>query len=148
NEVSPGFFRTMGIPLITGREFTRADAKSTSKVAIVNEAFARKFNLGRDVVGRHIGAGEGANSKLDIEIVGLVQDAKYSEVNQAPPPQYFRPIRQGDAPALGSVAYYARTSLDPATLLVAIPRMVAALDPNLPVEDLRSMPEQVRQNTF
>ncbi|HZW74981.1 MAG TPA: FtsX-like permease family protein, partial [Caldimonas sp.] len=75
NEVSPGFFRTMGIPLIAGREFTRADAKATSKVTIVNEAFARKFNLGRDVVGRHIGAGEGANSKLDIEIVGLVQDA-------------------------------------------------------------------------
>ena len=63
-------------------------------------------------------------------------------------PLYFRPVRQGDAPTVGSVHYYVRTTLDPATLLAAVPRAVAARDPNLPVEELRTMPEQIRQNTF
>jgi len=149
NEISPGFFQTLGIPLIAGREFTRADAKDGAKVAIVNEAFAKKFNLGRDAVGRHMGAdGRSGNQGLDIEIVGLVQNTKYSEVKQEPGPLYFRPLRQGDAPNVGSIHYYVRTTLDPAGLLAAVPRAVAARDPNLPVEELRTMPEQIRQNTF
>ena len=148
NEVSPGFFHTLSIPLLAGREFTRADAKDAAKVAIVNEAFAKKFNLGRGAVGRHMGADGPANRPLDIEIVGLVQNTKYSEVKQEPRPLYFRPIRQGDAPTVGSIHYYVRTTLDPPTLLAAVPRAVAARDPNLPVEELRTMPEQIRQNTF
>ncbi len=78
NRISPGFFRTLGIPLLSGRDFTRADAVGAPKVVIVNEAFARKFNLGRGAVGKRMCASLGR--KLDIEIVGLVQDAKYSEV--------------------------------------------------------------------
>ena len=77
------------------------------KVAIVNEAFAKKFNLGRDAVGKHIGDG-GANEKLDMEIVGFVQNAKYSDVKREIPPQFFRPSRQDDAS--GSITFYARTS--------------------------------------
>jgi putative ABC transport system permease protein len=58
----------------------------------VNQAFARKFNLGRDAVGKHIGNRRGP---LDTEIVGLVQDAKYSEVKQTIPSVFYRPYRQG-----------------------------------------------------
>jgi hypothetical protein len=76
NEIGPGYFRTLGIRLLSGREFTRADALGTPKVAIVNEAFAKKFNLGRQAVGKHMRPGRG--TPLDIEIVGLVQNAKYS----------------------------------------------------------------------
>ena len=149
NEISPGFFETLGIPLIAGREFTRADAKDAATVAIVNEAFAKKFNLGREAVGKHMGVdGRAGSSKLNIEIVGLVQNTKYSEVKQAPQPLYFRPVRQGETPNVGSIHYYVRTTLDPTTLLAAVPRAVAARDPNLPVEELRTMPEQIRQNTF
>ena len=60
------------MPLIAGREFTRADWLKAAKVAIVNETFAKKFNLGRDAVGKRIGHG-GRAGELDIEIVGLVQ---------------------------------------------------------------------------
>ena len=150
NEVSPGFFRTMGMPLIAGREFTRADAgKDAPKVTIVNEAFAKKFNLGRDVVGKHIGAGgDPQTQKLDMEIVGFVQDAKYSDVKREIPPQYFRPTRQGDAGDVGSLAFYVRVNGDPHQYMSTIPKIVAQLDPNLPIEDLRTMPEQIRQNTF
>src|SRR5436190_14531051 len=79
NEISPSYFRTLGVPLLAGREFTAADSETASKVAIVNEAFAKKFNLGRDAIGKHMSRGA---AKLDIEIVGVVQNAKYSEVKQ------------------------------------------------------------------
>jgi predicted permease len=144
NEVGAGYFRTMGVPLVAGREFTTADALGKAKVAIVNEAFAKKFNLGRNVVGRHIGEDNGPSAKLDIEIVGFVRDAKYSEVKGTVPPLYFRPYRQDDG--LGSMTYYVRTSVEPGALIGMLPRAVARLDPNLPLEDVRTMPQQVAQN--
>ena len=147
NEVGTDYFRTFGIPLIAGREFTRADVKGAPKVAIVNEAFAKKFNLGRDVVGKHIG-NRGSNPTLDTEIVGFVQNAKYSEVKDTIPPLYFRPYRQGDTPQIGGITFYVKTAGDPHALLAMVPKVVARLDPNLPVQDLRTMPQQVRENVF
>lgn len=135
----------MGIPLMTGREFTRADAFGAPKVAIVNQAFAKKFNLGDNPLGKHFGLGGGPNTKLDIEIVGMVKDAKYSEVKREIQPVFFTPYRQDKE--IGSITFYARTRLAEAELLQAIPRIVGRLDPNLPVEDLRTMATQVRQNT-
>jgi predicted permease len=146
NEVGPDYFRTLGIPLIAGREFTRADAAGAPKVAIVNEAFAKKFNLGRDVLGKHLG--DRGGGKLDTEIVGLAQNAKYSEVKPEIPPLFFRPYRQGDAARGGSISFYVRTGGDPEAFLANIPKIVARLDPNLPVEDLRTMPQQIRENVF
>ena len=143
NEIGPSYFRTLGIPLIAGREFTRSDAASTSKVAIVNEAFARKFNLGRDAVGKRIGARSGP---LDTEIVGFVPNTKYSQVKQEVPPQFFRPYRQDDE--VGFLNFYIRTSRYPEQFLPNILKVVARLDPNLPVENLRTMPQQVRENVF
>jgi predicted permease len=144
NEIGPGYFRTLGIPLLSGREFTTADALGGPKVAIVNEAFAKKFNLGRDAVGKRMATG--GTGDLDTEIVGLVQNAKYSEVKQQVPPMFVRPYRQ-DAD-IGSINFYMRTSLDPGRLVGTIPAVVARLDPNLPVENLKTMPEQVRENVF
>jgi predicted permease len=146
NEIGPGFFRTLGIPLIAGRELTAADAAGAPKVAIVNEAFARKFGLGRDAVGRRISPGIGDAVKLDIEIVGLVADAKYSEVKDQAPPQFFTPYRQDDA--LGSLTFYVRTVRTPEQALAAARAVVRRLDPNLPVERLQTMDAQVRENVF
>jgi putative ABC transport system permease protein len=144
NEIGPGYFRTLGVPLISGREFTRADTFGAPKVAIVNEAFAKKFNLGRDAVGKRIGD---RGKTPDTEIVGLVQNAKYSEVKRDVPPLFFRPYRQNEH-LFGFTTFYVRTSVDPESFLANIPKLVATLDPNLPVEDLRTLPQQVRQNVF
>ena len=114
NEVGPGYFRTLGVPLMSGREFTPADALKAPKVVIVNEEFVKKFNLGREAVGKMIGSGEGNHSKLDTQIVGVVQNAKYSEVKQKIPPLFYRPYRQDDQ--LGSAAVYVRAAGDPAQL--------------------------------
>jgi predicted permease len=141
NEVGPGYFQTVGMTLLSGREFTRADTERAPKVAIVNQAFAKKFNLLPNPVGKHIG-----RKALDTEIVGFVRDAGYSNVKAAPPPQYFRPYLQGDTIDVGSLTFYARTAQDPGDVIANIPKVVSAIDPNLPLQDLRTMPEQIRQN--
>jgi predicted permease len=145
NWVGPNYFRTAGIRLLAGREFTRNDAAKTAKVAVVNAAFARKFNLGGEAVGKYMRE-SGSTGPLDVQIVGLIEDAKYSQVKDVVPPQYFRPYRQMSATR--GMAFYVRTSADPVALLAAVPALVARLDPNLPIDDARTMPQQIRENVF
>jgi predicted permease len=144
NEINPGYFRTLGVPLMAGREFAPSDVEKSPKVAIVNEAFTKKFNLGRDAVGKHMA--QGNKGPLDIEIVAVVQNAKYSDVKDEVPPLFFRPYLQSER--VGAMTFYVRTAGDPSQLLRAIPGVIARLDPNLPVEDLKTMPQQVRENVF
>jgi len=143
NGVGPGYFRTMGIPLMAGREFTRADAFGAPKVGIVNQALARKFNLGDNPIGKRFGLG-GPDAKPDIEIVGLVQDAKYSDVKREVPPQYFLPYRQQER--LGFGYFYVRTATPPAPMLATIPAIIRTLDAGLPVSDVKTMETQIREN--
>jgi predicted permease len=145
NEVGPGYFGAMGAQLLAGREFTASDLAGTSKVAIVNEAFARKFNLGRDPVGKLM-ARDGNNQPLDMEIVGFVRDGKYSEVKQVVPPLFFTPYRQDST--IGAIQFYVRTANDPASVIRTIPDVIKRLDANLPVNDLKTLPQQVRENVF
>jgi predicted permease len=144
NEISVGYFHTMGIPLLAGREFEVGDVSGSPRVALVNQAFAKKFNLGNDVVGKFMSSG--GDEKLDVQIVGLVEDAKYSEVKQVIPPQFFYPYRQDST--VGSMNFYVRTSLDPSRLLRTLPAVLAKLDPNLPLENLKTLPQQVKENVF
>jgi predicted permease len=145
NLIGPQYFQTLGMTMIAGREFTRGDVLAQPRVAIVNEAFAKKFNLGRDAIGKHM-SDQGFDGKKDIEIVGLVQNAKYSDVKREIPPQFFRPYRQ-DKNA-GFITFYVRTAADPLPFMTNIPKAIARLDAQLPVEDLRTLPEQVKQNVF
>jgi predicted permease len=142
NEVGPGYFQTLGIRVLAGREFTRSDAIGARKVTIVNEAFARKFNLGSDVIGKHMGRGEG--NDMPMEIVGLVRDAKYNDVKREMPPIFVTPYRQDDE--VGFSNFYVRTTLDEDQLLAVIPGVLKRLDPNLPVDDLKTMTTQVNEN--
>ncbi|MFA5908801.1 MAG: ABC transporter permease [Vicinamibacterales bacterium] len=145
NAVGPGFFQTMGMPLIAGRDFTLADAAGAPKVAIVNQAFLRKFNLPDNAVGKRIAIG-GQATALDTEIVGIVRDAKYSDVKRVVPAQHFRPYRQEER--LGFAYFYVRTALPPEQLLSSIPALMKQLDPNLPIENLKTMAMQVQENVF
>jgi ABC-type antimicrobial peptide transport system permease subunit len=114
----------------------------------VNQTFAKKFGLGNDAVGKLMGwaPGEGYRSTLDTTIVGVVADAKYSEVKQKVPPQFFVPYRQDKEP--GALHVYVRTSGDIAQTASAIAAVVKRLDPNLPIEELETLPDQVRNNTY
>jgi len=147
NAIGTGYFRLLGVPLISGREFTSSDTLGAPKVAIVNEQFAKKFNLGRDAVGKRMRLNRQSGSKdLDIEIVGLVPNIKYSEVKQQLPEVFYLPYRQNEG--LGFLTFYARTSLDPQQLLSTVIPAIARIDPNLPVSNLRTMSQQVRENVF
>ena len=145
NEIGPGYFPTLGIPLLAGRDFTRADALTAPPVAIVNEAFVKKFNLGRDAVGKRM-SNKGSNSPLTMEIVGVVKNAKYSDVKREIPPLFFIPYRQDDT--VGAINFYVRTAGEPGPFVANIPKVITRLDANLPVVDLRTLPQQVRENVF
>ncbi len=145
NRVGPGYFRTVGTPLLAGREFTEADRAGAPKVTIVNEAFVRRFGLGRDAVGKRIGVGGRENGPPDREIVGVVRDAKYSGVRDAARPVAYRPAREDTAAT--SAVFYLRTARDPDAVLRAAPAVVRRLDPDLPVEQLTTLPAQAREST-
>ncbi|MBR9988602.1 MAG: ABC transporter permease, partial [Gemmatimonadetes bacterium] len=144
NMIGPAYFATLGVPILAGREFTASDNESGADVVVVNEAFVEKFNLGRDAVGRRMASG--GNDELNMEIVGLVKNAKYSQVKDDVPPLFFTPWRQVES--VGGLAFYVRTGIDRNQIMRAVPPLVARLDPNLPVQDLKSMPQQVRENVF
>jgi ABC-type antimicrobial peptide transport system permease subunit len=103
----------------------------------------RKFGLGRDAVGKHM---SDRSDSLDIEIVGLVKDAKYSDVKRPVPPVFFLPYRQDET--LGSLQFYVRTSGNVEPVLRSIPTVMKKLDATLPVENLKTLEQQVRENVF
>lgn len=143
NAVGPGYFSTLGVPLLAGREFTDADDADAQPVAIVNEAFTRRFGLdGREAVGRRMGTGE----ELDMEIVGVVRNTRYNDVKGEMPPLYHVPYDQ-NAQTEG-LTFYVRTSVEPGQVMRQIPEVVGRIDPDLPVEELRTLEQQVRENVF
>jgi predicted permease len=142
NHVGSGFFRTLGISLMAGREFAASDAPNAPRVAVVNEAFARKFSPNSSIVGKRMQLGRGG--KNDIEIVGVARDSGYSNVKQAIPPVFYRPYRQD--PEFGAGSFYVATALSPETLVPQVRKAVAELDPNLPLADLKTLEAQVQEN--
>ncbi len=135
--VGADYFRTLAIPLISGREFTVSDAGSTPKVAIVNEEFVRKFNLGTDATGKRIGIFGGP---LDTEIIAVARNARYSELRGEIQPEFFLPYRQRSE--ISGNTFFVRTSGNPERILAAIPPLLARIDSNVPVDGLRTMSEQ------
>ncbi len=145
NAVSTRFFHTLAIPLIAGRDFTAADTVDTPRVTIVNQAFLRRFKLGDDALGKHIGNGN-PKEPPDMEIVGIVGDAKYAQVRDAAPPQFFVPRQQ--SAFLDQMTFYVRAAVPPEALLTLVPRVVTGLDPELPVDKPTTMRQVIDENVF
>jgi putative ABC transport system permease protein len=146
NFVGTGFLQTLGIQLLSGRDFSDADREGRPGVAIVNREFARRYRLGDDAVGKRIGLRDGpGDDTLDIEIVGLIADTAYSNAKQPPSPQIIVPRRQ--ARATGFATFYVRTTQSPGDAFRTVRNVVAALDPNLPATGLRTVEQQVEENT-
>jgi predicted permease len=144
NQVGPGFFGKMGIPLIAGREFTEADTAASGKVAIINQQFARHFFGNRNPVGLKYSEGVGPNMKPDVEIIGVVKDTHYAGVKQKPPRLDYRPWRQDKR--IGSLSFYVHTALPVNSIIPQVRHTMASLDRNLPLEQLRTLDEQVQRN--
>lgn len=143
NGVAPNFFATMEIPLLRGRSFTAQDDERAPGVAIVTDAFARRYFADDNPVGRHVRFGSNPNSPAsDVEIVGVTRDVKYTTVREAQPITIYVP-----APQMldGTASYYVRTAGDPAAIGSAIRAAVREIDPMLPVIDFRTQAQQIER---
>ena len=128
--VSPGYFRTLGVPLLRGRDFTKQDAQDR-KAIIINEAMARRFWPGRDPLGQQINLFGTVR-----EIAGIVKDVKYSSADKGADPALYQPVN------LWFMNLVVRTSVEPAGLIAAVRNEVQAIDKNLPVANVATM-EQI-----
>ena len=141
---SPGFFQTLQIPLVAGRDFRLADDAKAPKVGIVNQKFARKYFANVNPVGRHVGFGIDPGTKLDIEIVGVVGDTKYENMREEVPYELYVPYTQ-QAFVVGMVAYV-RAAADPAGLMPVLRKVVTELDPGVPLYQMRTLDQQVENS--
>jgi predicted permease len=139
NEVGDNYFVTMGIPLVAGREFTRADDEKAALVALVNETMAQRYWQGRSPLGQRLQL-----KGRWMQVVGIAKDSKYSSVREKPTPFFFVPLRQNSL--RGSVLNI-RTPLAPQTMATAIAREVHALDSNLAPYEVITMQEQLDRST-
>jgi predicted permease len=144
NVIGEGFFDAVGIPVLAGRAFTESDTAGAPQVAMVNESFARKFNVGRDV-GKRLGFG--ATTDYGVEIVGVVADSKLGALKRSVPPTVYLPRRQW-AGQIFSMFYYVRAGVDPDVLLAQLPRVVAEIDPEVPLTNLQTMTTEVNTNVY
>ncbi|MBS1788099.1 MAG: ABC transporter permease [Acidobacteria bacterium] len=141
NGLAPNFLAAMEIPLLLGRGFTDHDAATGPKVAIVNQAFARKIFRDETAIGRRISFSNApATSMTEIEIVGITRDAKYTGLREDAPPTIYVPATQMPE---GVANYCVRTTGNPTLLFSAIRAAVRELDPSLPVLNLRTQEEQI-----
>jgi len=138
NALSPGYFATMQIPVLEGRDFTVMDVKENPRVAIVNRRFATHFFGDRSAVGRHLGQGIGPQPALDIEIIGVVDDSLYEGPREGVRRQVF-------IPAWGrtEAAFYVRTTMSSAAAFGLVRREVQRLDSSLPIFETKTLQSQL-----
>jgi predicted permease len=138
NALSPGYFETMGIPFIEGRDFNRLDAKERASVAIVNRRFAEHFFPGKSAVGKHVGFGTGPRAKLDIEIIGVVADSLYEGPREGVHRQVFIPNW-----GKNSAAFYVRTVAASSSAYSLVRNEVKKLDASMPVYEMKTLEAQL-----
>jgi putative ABC transport system permease protein len=143
--VSGGYFSTVGIPLIAGREFTDADNAKTPKVCIINAKLAQQFFAGRNPLGLHIEHGVGANH-LDMEIVGVVANSKWDSARSDVVP--FMYVAYSQVANLSPLTFYVRTERDPAQMAASLHSAIAHLDPSLPINNMRTVNAQLSDLMF
>src|SRR4029077_19317121 len=140
--VSPGYFETMKIPVVEGRDFDLRDNATSLKVMIVNQEFVRRFLTNRSVIGRRVhGWGEW------FTIVGVAKDSKYHRVTESPQPYFYIPIRQIFRPEYG-LTFDVRTSGSVNEAIAGLRREAAAIDPALTIFDAEPMTEYVAASLF
>ena len=146
NRVGPDYFATMSIPLLSGREFAIGDGAGSPKVAIINEAMARRYFANRNPIGSHFAFGAGNLIRPDIEIVGVVRDSKHATVREEKRPFAYLPYAQETD--LGGITFYARTDQDVASIAPSLRREVERRDNNLPIYNLKTLRQQADESLF
>jgi putative ABC transport system permease protein len=139
NQVGPGYFATLGILLISGREFTRADNETAAPVAIVNETMAAHYWPGRNPIGERLQVKD-----RWLQVIGVARNSKYRSMRELPEPFFYVPLRQNFS--VGA-ALNIRTQLRSETMATALARELHAMDPNLALYETISLQEQLDRAT-
>ena len=145
NSVGYGFFHTMGIPIVAGRDFNENDTAAAPKVGILSESLARKAFPGQNPIGKHFLAhfhpSEGKPGDL-IEVVGICGDTRYWSLKQDPVGMFYQPYQQTENLDFGAT-YEVRTSLNPAAIAPSLRKAVQSIDADLPLQEIRTQQEQI-----
>jgi predicted permease len=138
NAVGPGYFATIGAPLVRGREFTRADREGAPYVAVVNEQMAKKFWPGRDPIGQRFKAG--ALDDKETEVVGVVRDSVYRDLRETKQEILYVPLLEGD---FGSATLHVRFTGDPAAVFNELRTEARAVDRAVPLYGMKTLETQI-----
>ena len=151
NSISPGYFATLGVPILAGRDFTPKDtqtvqhgktASQTQPAAVlINEKFAKRFFGNRNPIGRRVGFGIDPGTKTDMEIVGVFKDIKYTNLRDEIPIQMCTPYMASRF--VGGMTVYVRTTMDPNQFFSTVRARVRQLDSNLPMYAMRTLDAQI-----
>jgi predicted permease len=137
----PGFFRTLKIPLVAGRDFTDRDVAGAPKVAIVNQKFVKKYLGNASALGRHFGMGIDPGTKLDIEIVGVAGNTKYENMREEIPEEMYIPYAQKNSS--NSVTMYVRARGGAENIFNELRAAVRGVDADVPVYGMRTLEDQM-----
>jgi predicted permease len=141
NEVGPDYFKTLETPILAGRDFTAGDRASAPKVALINEAMAHRYFGDTNPMGRHLTVPDWNGDPSWKEIVGVVKDAKNSDLREAPTPMIYLPLFQ--FPDEGLITFEVRTAISPLSMSNTIQRVIKATEGHLPVFDIKTLNEQL-----
>jgi len=158
NMITPGYFTTMGIPLIGGRDFRTTDERTRRpderdpqlaglgyRVAIANESFVKQYFGNENPIGRHVGFDTGTPAPpTPIEIIGVVKDTKYTGLRDDMPRQLYFPMLEDDNAS--GMTGYVRTSNSPATMFNLVRQVMTGIDPNLPIFAMRTLDDQLNRS--
>lgn len=138
--VGPEYFRTMGIPLVAGRDFTAQDESDKALVLVINETMAKRYWPGRNPIGGTVRLGA-----RDFTVAGVARDGKYQQLGEEPSAHFYLPVLQSYQ---ASMTVHLRTAGDPVALTDALRREIRSLDPDLPLTGVKSMREHLRISVF
>ena len=138
--VGPGYFATLGVPMLVGREIQVQDTAGSPKVCVINEAFAKKFFANRDPIGLHVTRVFGDN-RTTMEVIGVVADARTQRLRSEAAPRFFLPMDQAPIDLQGSIGLEVRASGDPQQMLNTIRKTILSVNPDLSLSDAHSLGE-------
>jgi predicted permease len=144
--VSPGFFAALGTRVLAGREFTASDVPGADdaqyRSAIVNESLARRYFPRGTAIGRRIGMGDQPDTRVEIEIVGVVEDISFRSIREPELEHFFLPFGHPSALSADG-AFVLRVHGEPESMLAPVRAAVGEMDPGLPVDNLSTLEERV-----
>lgn len=143
--IGPGYFHTLRIPIVQGRDFSDHDTENSPRVIIVGESVARRFWPGQDAIGRRVKIGPPGSDGPWLAIVGVVKDVKNRGLDSEPPAEVYVPFRQEPNRTMSIVV---RSTVDPLSIASTVRRKILAIDPDQPVFNMRTMREIIDESLW